>query len=471
MNPALFDLVIAYLDDIQPACDALDRALRGRRGPAASVRARVLLGGLMYLPLARLPLHLRAAADVLAHATRRQLLALGARHAPTYRQLVHAYDRWADLIDNSADPTTARANIMNLLVQAAAGDTPAPLRAVDTNYFDAHCRPVRRTDNPPAPTRIGTRGPIPAPAGVPADPDATGRIIDGNGRTKQYFGYGLVAAVRAGGDGPEVCDALAIIPAGDNDAPIGAELLIGLAAGERHGFQRAVADRGFSQQPAFLDALRQAGIPITFDLKAADRGRTGTWRGADIVDGGLYPAAMPTRLRNAERPGPGASFERRRQWQLDQQQRARWAYMQHSAATADTVRLAPPAQRGRLRCLAVARSTAYPDLTLPTCRTRHALGEGCTARTVTYPATAAPRTWQYPFWGTAEWEAIYKQRTAVERFFAHLESDAGAAWRHGRFQMRGITKVGLLLAVAVAATNLRLRQAAARAESTATRAA
>jgi len=81
-------------------------------------------------------------------------------------------------------------------------------------------------------------------------------------------------------------------------------------------------------------------------------------------------------------------------------------------------------------------------------------------RTTCFPADAAPRTYQWPAWGTKDWKRTYDKRSAVERFFGHLQSDACAGFRKGRFQVRGLTKVAYVTALAVVATNLKLRKVA-----------
>jgi|GEM_PF-6455712 len=53
-------------------------------------------------------------------------------------------------------------------------------------------------------------------------------------------------------------------------------------------------------------------------------------------------------------------------------------------------------------------------------------------------------------------------RSAVERFFAHLQSAAIAGFDQGRFCVRGLAKVSVITAIFVIATNLRLLHSAAK---------
>lgn len=99
-----------------------------------------------------------------------------------------------------------------------------------------------------------------------------------------------------------------------------------------------------------------------------------------------------------------------------------------------------------------ARAIQTGDESAPTCRKPYAPDMACGINTIYYPATAAPRTWQYPVWGTPEWQAIYNKRTAVERYFVHLKQDAGVGFRKDQLQLRGLAKVALITGLAVVAT-------------------
>jgi hypothetical protein len=76
---------------------------------------------------------------------------------------------------------------------------------------------------------------------------------------------------------------------------------------------------------------------------------------------------------------------------------------------------------------------------------------------MTFGANVAPRTFQFPVYGTKDWNQIWRKRSAVERFFGHLQSDHGAAFRAGRFRVRRLIKVAIATCAFVIATNLQLR--------------
>jgi hypothetical protein len=58
--------------------------------------------------------------------------------------------------------------------------------------------------------------------------------------------------------------------------------------------------------------------------------------------------------------------------------------------------------------------------------------------------------------GTQDWAALWKKRSAVERFFGHLQAPGGIGFDHGRFQVRRLTKVAIATAAFVIATNISL---------------
>ena len=474
MKADVFDRIVAdWGDNIAEPCAALDKEMKGRRGPTAAVPVYAVVLAFVYLGVEKLPTHITAATDVLGRATVKQRQRLGLTKIPTYRQVGYSLDRlqkWATTaqastgtgpatdtdteVENgiaaddatgpgSGDPSDAAARvqeILDLLVPASAGpDTGQTMLAVDTTLFNGWCRPVRQE-------------------AVASDPDASGRIIDrGHGKLDKYYGYGAVAAVRCDGTGPEVCDRVTLLSAGEDDAEAGAKVAIAVRdAGAP--ITRVVADRGFSQKPArFQDVLRAARLHVTFDLKSNDNGFTSTFRGADVIDGWLYSPGMPKKLRTVPRPGVTATTDEKKAFAKAMAERARWAFPAHAAPEAHRVRVASPAARGRIRCNAVPASLDNPDPATPTCRRKHLDGEGCTITTTYFGAEANPRTYQFPAWGSSAWVGIYNRRSAVERWFGHLQSDNGVGFRRGRFQVRRITKVAVMTGVAAVATNLRLR--------------
>lgn len=443
MNAAVLRAVIAgWADPARVELDALDRALCGRRGPKAGLTLRALAITIVCLLVEQRPAHLKAAWRALSNADAECLGLLGIDKTPTYRQVCLVVERLRRHVDG--DEPSARSErvqrLLDMLVPASAGgDDGTTTWAVDTTLFDAWCRWVKKTENC-------------------SDPDASWRKIDRPGSSaKTYLGYAAVAAVRTDGNGSEVCDRLAVIPANQDDAEPAVNLCLAVREAGL-GLERVVADRGFTQKPdRFQTRLRNAGVHVTFDLKSDDLGVNGTFKGAVVIDGWLYAPGIPERLRRIERPGPNASKEQHDEFAARVSERMRWAFRPHRKPDPDRARVASPVDRGHIRCTSIpGRQTTDPAA--PTCRKKHPSDLACGMRTTYFPADAAPRTYQWPAWETKGWKHIYNKRSAVERFFGHLQSDACAGFRKGRFQVRGLAKVAFVTGLAVVATNLKLRK-------------
>lgn len=429
---------------VKPLLDNFDKKHRSTRGPSVAVSSYSLIAGLTYLALEGKPVHLRALERELAGSRSRELALLGLTSAPTYRQLRYRLDIIQRLCNQSENRDATVQSLMDLLIPASAGSASTSTWAVDTHLFAAWANQKTK-------------------AGV--DPDATWRAMKtGKHGDKPVLGYQLTALVRT--EGAEVCDRIRIVTANANDS-LAAVDAIKCMRDDGLKIDRILADRGFSQQTkGFLDPLREMDIHLTFDLKEGDQGVSGTFKGALVIDGWLHSPAIPKGLKHIPKPGLNASPKEKERFRELMAKREPYAFAPHATPGASSARLASPAYRKKLRCR-VLKNPA-PDAA-PTCRVAHAKDEACGLRTTTFTSQSAPRTYQWPAWGTDDWVKIYRKRSAVERFFGHLQSDHGPAFRAGRFRLRRLPKVAVVTAAFVIATNIALiEKAAARAVPIAT---
>ena len=422
---------------IETACATIDQQLAGRRGPTAAVTTYGLIAGLVYLALESKPVQLRTLHRELMSASSQDLSKLQLCSRPTYRQLCYQLERLHRLAEGAPQRDRAIQQLLDALVPPSATDAaPTSMWAIDTHLFEAWVN--QRTS-------------------LSADPDASWRVMTTHKhKDSPILGYQLIAAVRTGGT--EVCDRISVITADEDDAPPAARMACAMKASGLP-VERIVADRGFTQKPTnFLDPIRQAGIHLTYDLKEPDAGVSGTYLGNLVIDGWPYSPAIPKRLHKVSKPGPGAS---KTQWDAFTRKmldRDPYRWPAHGRPAPDKARVASPATRNRLKCR-VAKNTA--PAAAPICTVKHQPNEACAITTMTFTSATAPRTYQYPAWGTSDWHSLWKQRSAVERFFGHLQSPARIGFDRGRFQVRRITKVAVVTAAFVIATNISLIESAA----------
>jgi hypothetical protein len=82
----------------------------------------------------------------------------------------------------------------------------------------------------------------------------------------------------------------------------------------------------------------------------------------------------------------------------------------------------------------------------------------CRIKNATWRADAAPWTYQDPPWGTAQWEALYKRRSSVERRNSMVKNPDIIGMSPGRLRWRGLPSVSILFALSWVAHNLYFRR-------------
>lgn len=209
-----------------------------------------------------------------------------------------------------------------------------------------------------------------------------------------------------------------------------------------------------------MAALRQQDVMGVFDLKSPPIHPYPTWRGCPVLPSGVHLPTLPERLWLIERPGPQAPVEKKQAHRTAIEECSIYARVAHGKLAPSQVRLSSPVLRRKamnaLGCPKVPVSMRRRDPGLPVCDGQHGDDEACCSRTATLKAEEIPSIFQFPFWGTPEWEKKYLLRTNVERGFSSLKNPDVIGLTKGQFHYRH-PNVSLLVTLMWGAHNLRLR--------------
>ncbi|MGH7609252.1 MAG: hypothetical protein ACREOD_04830 [Candidatus Dormibacteria bacterium] len=250
-----------------------------------------------------------------------------------------------------------------------------------------------------------------------------------------------------------------LIAANEYDAPISPISLKVVDALTAGGYQvtELLADRGFSGSGPWQRGVRGRGAMPVFDLKEGQGDRDPDWKGCLVLQGWPYLPQLPKRLWQLRRPGLKAPIENWERFRKDVAERQLYARLPHGRPTPSAARLTSPLHRKRrLGCPLVPGSMRKFDPRLATCSGKHGLDEACCIRTAVFKSDYAPLAYQYPIWGSSEWEEKYAKRTNVERGFSTLKNPDVIGLAPGLYGMRGRIKMSLLVACMWVAHNLRL---------------
>ncbi len=322
------------------------------------------------------------------------------------------------------------------------------------------------------------------------DPDAEWgyRTRTFDNRSSMCFGYQMLALTRVGATGqstpePLVTERIVVIPANATQPPsviAAIDRLRELA----HPVVEVIADRGFTYATPenWAAQLRTRSIAQVLDLHAHDHGVT-DYKGVKMIAGWPHCPAMPTELDDIRRPAnlsPGArprkqapekvaAYERRvaqiAEFKAKIAARELYAFARVSRGRTVTEtgkggieRFACPAQAGKIKCpncpLSMAIPGDIPTITDPPDKETGAAPPACHQRTISVPPSVSPKLRQQHRWGSDEWIASYARRSRVESSFGLLKSPKHGGVKRGWTQQVGIVKTTLLLAIAVASTNL-----------------
>ncbi len=374
--------------------------------------------------------------------------------------------RARELLRTDNDLDTQIALSIHLLEDTAPPQPEGVAHTTDTTEIEADCRPIsqarlkrgERAADGDARHRVHKRG--------DRDQDAPGererrkkRKEDGaKPSTDHYFGFGD-DVIGGTADNASYVYAHALFGANAYDVPVSVRL-VELLLAHGHRVWELIGDRGFSQDSKWMAGLRELGVMGVFDLKSTQMHTFPTWRGCLMLPSGVYLPMLPDRLWLIERPGPQAPPEKKAAYRKAIEERSIYALVAHGKPTPGQVRLSSPVLRRKsqhaLGCPKLPVSMRRRDPRLPVCDGNHGDDEACCIKTATLRAEEIPSIFQFPFWGSPEWEEKYAKRTNVERGFSSFKNPDVIGLTKGQFHYRHLPNVALLVTFMWGAHNLHL---------------
>lgn len=372
--------------------------------------------------------------------------------------------------------------VMDRLTGAASMFLPAAQAyAVDLTAVDSASRARQYKNMDDAVRR--------ARPGRSADPDARfgHRTRTFDNRSRFVFGYQMVAVVRTPKvDGPReplLIDRISLVPGNENGVPETFDLLDRLTDEGRKPHE-ILADRGFTHSlpEKWASRLRERGIKQVLDMHPMGRGaRLHPDHGYVMVDGWPHCPAMPTELVDIARPPslsvgtkPAPNGRRRSEHAQDLQEwtahkealeraraliaeRTQYRFERLGRTSAGNERFICPARAGKIVChgcplyaRGVPTGTGLPEVTAP-----DPLPKACAQVSITIDTTVEEKLRQEHYWMSDDWIRSYARRSRVEAAFGLLKGTDTGGIRRGWTHQVGLVRTGLLLAIGVAATNLR----------------
>jgi hypothetical protein len=499
ISRAEFDRTLTYLDrtGIPADIEAKLADARAKDGCPRNLKARILLAGIMLCAQHR-------GTTVMTKVHRLLTTSLDARQQQlhgirrpdgstvTVRQLRYLFRLITDLYEHSTayapdldDITRAgRADAFQALLDALTGEArrhlrPASAYAVDETAIESAARGKRnnqRAAQEEGRAAAGERGHI--------------RVADRDARwghkTKTYenqsgliFGYQAVTFTRVAPVGgpaePILCDRIALVPGNDNGAAATLDVLGGFGRAEQLP-REILVDRGFSQlgTEGWAAPLAALGVRQVFDLKVTDRGaRPHPRDGYLMIDGQPYCPSIPEELIVIPRPvnlsaGKLPKHPTKEQKAEHDTRQKNIDEFNDAIATREQYRFAPvgktkagqqrwqcPARAGKVSCVGCPFSIDYPDTVARVQPADPAnLPKACRQETITIRDDVDLKRRQEHPWGSPAWQASYSRRARAEGTHGILKASDSGAVRRGFTRYTGLVRTGMVLALAVAQSNL-----------------
>lgn len=300
------------------------------------------------------------------------------------------------------------------------------------------------------------------PTWVSSDEDARWRRKSKDNPWKRpVFGYDLTVAVTIpeidGPDVPLAARSMRLRPALQDGVAMGRQV-VKETARQQGVLGDVLADREYTATidgRDFLMPVRALGGEPVFELRQNQLGAHGTADGAVIIDGNPFSPSTPQSLRHLVPPPVGAPWSDIDAYQQQIVTRQKYALVPHGSRQTNGAQIFQcPASAGRLSCQLVPTSPAngFPAVGAPSVAQPKSV---CSKKYTTFHAAAIPLA-QRDLYGTPQWYRSMSRRSRVEGFFGNVKNEACENLRRGTIRVTGLIKTGVLVAFAVASTNLRL---------------
>jgi len=438
-------------------------------------------------------LHCTRACDVAHRLSPSQRARVGLSQRLTYRQLTGAVESLGRAATETADPVTGElrssvplSDLLTSLVRAPIPDDLLGSRnvAIDATDLESHYSPHGRNN---------TKRGVPKPQGRATAKDPSSKpprrrkggdlpILGADGRTQHtvdpdaregyragknlkpketFFGYNLHIAVGVPPEGERAQAALAqglvICPAGADSDRAGLQVIDALTR-QGAAVNRICVDRGYSYRLAmgWARELQRRGIDQTIDLHRTQRTtHPGPVPGTIFVDGHLFIDSLPRSMRDPGGFPQMQTVEDRLKRIAEYDNRIPYAFSRLGRPDRErgTQRYRGPAVTGKVRCPNNPASMRLDPASRPT---TNCAGRECyCSRTITLGPDDFLRERQDHLYGTTKWAKDYGRRNHVESLNASLKTHHGGL-RRGGIRVQTLQRTGLLAALVLAATNVRI---------------
>ena len=300
-----------------------------------------------------------------------------------------------------------------------------------------------------------------------SDPDAAWRAKSKDNPWKRpVFGYDLTVAVTVADiNGPDVALGARSMRfrAANQHVMASARAVVKEVARQQGVLGDVLMDREYTMKSDGSDLIlpiRALGGEPVFQLTKTQSGVVGTTHGALIIDGQPFSPSCPTGLRKLIAPAVNAPHAVIAQYKADVAARSKYALVKHGSRKANGSQVYQcPASVGNLKCALVASSMKLPATVLPAVLAPKtaAANSVCSKRYTTFQATDLPLS-QRDLYGSEEWFKSSARRNRIEGLFGNLKNEATENVKRGTIRVRGLIKMGILVAFGVASANLRLQK-------------